>query len=98
MIRAGRQWYMSREYPKPWKTSHFHLATYYSSQAMAQVGGDAWNQVFPQMANILLQEQSADGAWQRLHGSERAFGPTYSTSLAILSLTPAYQLLPIYQR
>jgi hypothetical protein len=29
---------------------------------------------------------------------EAAYGQTYSTALAVLSLTPAYQLLPVYQR
>ena len=46
----------------------------------------------------LLAEQSPDGNWPPGGGIERAYGPSYSTSLAILSLTPAYQLLPIYQR
>jgi len=31
-------------------------------------------------------------------GSEAMFGNVYSSALAILSLTPPYQLLPIYQR
>jgi hypothetical protein len=70
----------------------------YSSQAMAQVGGDAWNQIFPQIAANLLAEQAAEGHWPSGGSSERAYGPSYSTSLAILSLTPAYQLLSIYQR
>jgi hypothetical protein len=26
------------------------------------------------------------------------FGSTYTTAVAVLALTPAYQLLPIYQR
>ena len=65
---------------------------------MAQVGGDTWNQVYPQIATNLIQEQDDDGSWKRARGAERNFGPVYATSFAILALTPPYQLLPIYQR
>ena len=97
-IVDGVRWFRSREYPRPWQDGYFYLATYYSSQAMAQVGGDTWNQIFPQIAANLLAEQSSDGSWPLGTGTERNFGSTYSTSLAVLALTPAYQLLPIYQR
>lgn len=108
LILGGRQeyvgvtqavrWLLSRPYPKPWQNNYFYLATYYTSQAMAQVGGDAWNQVFPQIAANLIEEQSESGAWPEGVSNELAYGKTYSTSLAVLALTPAYQLLPIYQR
>lgn len=97
-IQAGVVWFLARPYPKPWQEGYFYLSSYYSSQAMAQVGGDAWNLIFPQIAANLLAEQSKEGSWPPGGGTERTFGPCYSTSLAILSLTPAYQLLPIYQR
>jgi hypothetical protein len=82
----------------PFQAVNTVLFTYYSSQAIAQVGGETWNQVYPQLANTLMKEQARNGSWPRSTGSERAFGPTYSSSLAILALTPPYQLLPIYQR
>lgn len=97
-IPVGVQWMRSRPYPKAWQNNYFYLASYYSSQAMAQVGGDTWNHVFPQIARNLLSEQTEQGAWPLGSGNERHFGNTYTTSLAILALTPAYQLLPIYQR
>ena len=97
-IRDGVAWFQSHPYPKPWQEGYFYLSSYYSSQAMAQVGGDSWNQVFPQIAANLLAEQAPTGNWPAGGGTERAYGLSYSTSLAILSLTPAYQLLPIYQR
>lgn len=54
------------------------------------------------MAGILLKAQLPDGSWppeQALETSEVAvFGNGLSTSLAVLSLTPPYQLLPVYQR
>ncbi|MEM6980469.1 MAG: prenyltransferase/squalene oxidase repeat-containing protein [Planctomycetota bacterium] len=92
------RWFRSRNYPRPWENNYFYLASYYSSQAMAQFGGETWNQVFPQIAANLLSEQTDEGGWPPGTSNERQFGPCYSTSLAILALTPAYQLLPIYQR
>ncbi|MEZ6126194.1 MAG: prenyltransferase/squalene oxidase repeat-containing protein [Planctomycetaceae bacterium] len=92
------EWFRSRPYPRPWQDNYFYLASYYSAQAMAQVGGDTWNQIYPQIARNLIQEQTEEGHWPTGSGTERGFGTTYSTSLAVLALTPAYQLLPIYQR
>ncbi len=46
----------------------------------------------------MIEEQSDDGSWPLGTGHERNYTPAYTTSLAILALTPAYQLLPIYQR
>jgi hypothetical protein len=97
-VAAGVRWFRSRDYPRPWQEGYFYLATYYSSQAMAQVGGDAWNQVYPQIARNLIEEQVKDGSWPSGGGNERRFGSAYTTSLAVLALTPAYQLLPIFQR
>jgi hypothetical protein len=97
-VREGAVWFQSKPYPKPWQEGYFYLSSYYSSQAMAQVGGDSWNLIFPQIAANMLSEQTNDGNWPTGGGTERNFGPCYSTSLAVLSLTPAYQLLPIYQR
>ena len=98
MIRAGSAWFRSHDYPRPWQNGVFYLASYYSSQAIAQVGGDTWDQVYPQIARNMIEEQSDDGSWPLGTGHERNYSSTYTTSLAILALTPAYQLLPIYQR
>ncbi|MEO8494457.1 MAG: prenyltransferase/squalene oxidase repeat-containing protein [Planctomycetota bacterium] len=98
MIQAGTEWFQTRDYPRPWQNGFFYLASYYSSQAVAQVGGDTWNQIYPQIARNLIEEQSDDGSWPLGTGHERNYSSTYTTSLAILALTPAYQLLPIYQR
>lgn len=97
-LADGVRWFRSRDYPKPWQYNYFYLGSYYSSQAMAQVGGDTWNQIFPQIAGNLLEEQAEGGEWPLGTGRERDFGSTYTTSLAVLALTPALQLLPIYQR
>ncbi|MEM8666922.1 MAG: hypothetical protein AAGG48_05370 [Planctomycetota bacterium] len=97
-VETSVRWFRSRDYPLPWQNNYYYLSTYYSSQAMAQVGGDAWDQIFPQIAAGLLEEQTEAGGWPPGGANEKRFGPTYSTSLAVLALTPAYGLLPIYQR
>lgn len=97
-VEAAVRWFRSRDYPNPWQNHYYYLATYYSSQAMAQVGGETWEQIFPQIAASLLKEQTDAGSWPPGAATERRFGSTYSTSLSVLALTPAYGLLPIYQR
>jgi hypothetical protein len=97
-VASGIRWFRSRAYPRPWQDGYFYLATYYSSHAMSQVGGETWEQIFPQIAHNLLEEQRETGEWPTGSGVEAKLGSAYSTSLAILALTPAYQLLPIYQR
>ena len=76
----------------------FHYSAYYCSNAMAQLGGHYWRQTFPTLAKTLLENQSADGSWGSESGEDRMYGPAYPTALSVLTLTPAYQLLPIYQR
>ena len=80
----------------------FFYGAYYCSQAMAQLGGRYWEQFFPVLTEVLLSGQAADGSWppevDRGGDSEAIFGTVYSSSLAVLSLTPPYQLLPVYQR
>jgi len=72
-----------------------YYSLYYCSQTMAQLGGKYWAGYFPGLSDALLHLQQADGKW--LQGSDR-YGNAYSTALAVLALTPAYQILPIYQR
>jgi hypothetical protein len=86
----------------------FFYGAYYCSQAMVQLGGRYWEQFFPSLVDALLSGQTADGSWPPEvdrggngvggGGSEAMFGNVYSSALAVLSLTPPYQLLPVYQR
>ena len=77
----------------------FFYSTYYCSQAMAQLGGRHWKQFFPQLANVLLRSQQSSGEWPpEPYGGDRSYGNTYTTAMAVLSLTPPLQLLPVYQR
>jgi hypothetical protein len=81
------------------KRDRYHYGAYYASQAMFMVGGDEWKQFYPPLALTLVANQAPDGSWQRESAeNDRMFGNCYTTSLAILALTPPYQLLPIYQR
>jgi hypothetical protein len=77
----------------------YHYGAYYASQAMFMLGGEPWKQFYPQLAETLVDNQSNAGFWQPESAENDAmFGNCYTTSLAILALTPPYQLLPIYQR
>ncbi|MES2571541.1 MAG: prenyltransferase/squalene oxidase repeat-containing protein [Verrucomicrobiota bacterium] len=77
----------------------FFYGTYYCSQAMSQLGGRHWKNFFPTLANVLLRSQQQSGAWPaEPYGGDRIYGNTYTTALAVLSLTPPLQLLPVYQR
>ena len=86
-------------------------STYYCSQAAAQLGGRYWKGIYPPIAEVLVKNQEADGSFiapgsgfargGRGGGrgnNEAQYGEVYATAMAVLSLTPAYQLLPVYQR
>lgn len=80
-------------------TGPYHYGAYYCSQAMWQLGGEHWKQFFPPLAGTLLANQAENGSWDPENDNNGDyFGRTYTTSLAVLALTPANQLLPIYQR
>jgi len=77
----------------------FFYSAYYMSQAAAQLGGRYWEGIFPPLAAALLSAQSPDGSWPPEVGHrDMMFGNVYTSALAVLTLTPAFQLLPVYQR
>jgi len=78
-------------------SDRFFYSTYYCSQAAAQLGGRYWTGIFPPIAEVLLKGQQADGSFPA-EQKDYVVGNAYTTALAVLSLTPAYQLLPVYQR
>jgi hypothetical protein len=108
MARAAGDWLVAH----PFKAfgelvparDRFFYGAYYCSQAMVQLGGRYWEQFFPPLAEVLVNSQNTNGSWPpevggyAPTGGEAVFGSGYSTSLAVLSLTPPYQLLPVYQR
>jgi|SoiMethySBSTD1v2_1073268.scaffolds.fasta_scaffold402556_2 hypothetical protein len=72
-----------------------YYGCYYATQAAAQLGGQTWISTYRNVAAFLIPTQRSNGQWPLSDQPE--YGPVYSTSLAILSLTPHFQLLPIYQ-
>jgi hypothetical protein len=51
------------------------------------------------MVQAFLSVQEAGGAFPPEPKEDDApFGRSYTTAMAVLALTPAYQLLPVYQR
>ena len=100
---AAGDWLLAHPYRSfgetfgPW--DKFFYSTYYCSQAAAQLGGRYWEGIFPPMVSVLLGTQSSEGAWPaEPRMGDAIFGNEYSTAMAVLSLTPPYQLLPVYQR
>jgi hypothetical protein len=112
--QAAGDWLLAHPYEYYGQTigtgDRFLYSTYYCSQAAAQLGGRYWNGIYPPIALLLVKNQEADGSFigpgstygggrgfGRMNG-EFQFGQVYATAMAVLSLTPAYQLLPVYQR
>lgn len=77
---------------------HYHYGAYYCSQAMFQLGGEYWRRFFPPFMRLHVAGQQPDGSWPQEKNRDGEYGNTYTTAMMILSLTPPYQLLPIYQR
>ncbi len=75
----------------------FHYSVYYCTQAMYQRGGKDWEAFYPQIAQLLVENQLAEGAW-RPSTQERRYGKAYVTAMSVLALTPSYAMLPIHQR
>ncbi len=76
----------------------YYYGAYYCSQAMFQLGGKHWQEFYPGLLDTFASNQRGNGSWDREANQDGPLGFCYSTSFAILALTPPYQLLPIYQR
>ena len=51
------------------------------------------------MVDVFLKVQASDGSFPpEPRQGDAIFGNVYTTAMAVLALTPAYQLLPVYQR
>lgn len=101
MARAAGKWILQndfRAYNRGSGGDRYHYAAYYCSMAMFQLGEDYWRQFFPPFLRTMLAHQHQSGAWDREAEKDGMYGDSYTSALAILSLTPPYQLLPIYQR
>lgn len=71
---------------------------FYCSVGMFHMGGEYWNDFYPQLVKTLLKAQRADGSWMVQQGKDVQYGAAYMTALTIVALTPPYQMLPIFQR
>jgi len=80
----------------PW--DRFFYGAFYCSQAMFQLGGAYWSEFYPTLLHTIVGNQRPDGSWDSDNGNDTMFGNTYSSAMAILALTPPYQLLPVFQR
>ena len=103
IARAAGMWILDHPFDSYNKTvgvhDRYHYGAYYCSQAMYLLGGEYWRRFYPVLSKNLIDNQQNDGGWPHEAGhNDRQFGRCYSSSLAVLSLTPPYQLLPIYQR
>jgi hypothetical protein len=101
-LTAG-DWLLAHPYGKFGESfgefDRFYYSMFYCSQAAAQLGGHYWKGIYPPLAEAIITTQLPDGACPtEPNRGDVVFGQTYSTSLAVLALTPAYQLLPVYQR
>jgi hypothetical protein len=103
MALAAGDWLVAHPYRSIYESygdrDRFFYSTYYCSQAAAQLGGHYWKKIFPPMVDVFLSVQAANGSFPpepRVRDS--MFGNNYTTAIAVLALTPAYQLLPVYQR
>lgn len=80
------------------REDRYYYGAYYCSQAMFQLGGEHWQEFYPGLLQTFSENQLENGAFPREANQDEHLGFCYSTSFAILALTPPYQLLPIYQR
>ena len=76
----------------------FFYGAFYCSQAMFQIGGKEWEEFYAILLDTMAENQRSDGSWDLEANQDQYLGYAYTTSLAVLSLTPPFQLLPIYQR
>lgn len=78
--------------------------SYYATQIMHHMEGDAWQAWNTKMKDMLLKSQATDGheagSWFKgvdgSHGAHKA-GRLYCTSLATMMLEVYYRHLPIYR-
>ncbi len=77
-----------------------YYATYYSTQAAFQAGGATWKTVWQStwdgLRDVRVHSRD-DGGWLPSTSGEEP-GRVYATSMALLTLTVPYRLLPVYQR
>jgi hypothetical protein len=94
---AAGDWILANM-PAGFGGANFYYGMYYGTQGMFQLGGKHWAAWAPVMYELLIRNQQADGSWPAGAAAEAVGGPSYSTAMALLSLSVSYRQLPIYQR
>lgn len=99
--RRSARWLMNHPYHRVVNSSNnedrFFYGAYYCSLASLQIGNECWEKVYGPLSATLIDYQQRDGSWP-VEAYDAMFGNSYSTAMAVLALSPPYQLLPIYQR
>jgi hypothetical protein len=86
------------EHPVVDTTPEPYYGIYYTTQAAFQAGDPTWTWLWKITQSRLLPVQNKqDGGWPQSPSGQEP-GRIYSTSMALLSLSVPYRLLPIYQR
>lgn len=75
-----------------------YYTCYHCSQAASQAGGEVRQKTLKEITRYLLERQTEGGNWPKAKAGSVTTGPAYTTAMAILALTPSYQILPIYQQ
>jgi hypothetical protein len=75
-----------------------YYCMYYAAQAAFQAGDPVWKAVTKITNEKLLSTQKPDGGWPDASGESAGAGRLYTTSMALLTLSVSYSLLPVYQR
>jgi hypothetical protein len=77
----------------------YHYSAFYCSQAMGLLGGQEFRDFYPGLLHVLALNQHTDGSWEaESFAGDSEYGEVYSTALAILALSPPYEMLRTYQR
>ena len=78
----------------------YHYSAFMCTQAAYQLGDKYWNKFHPTVFRTLVSNQQDNGSWpiELTNHGDGVFGSTYTTALAVLTLSAPNQLLPIYQR
>jgi hypothetical protein len=94
-LRAAIRFLM--DHPPEEQTIFPYYTMYYTTQAAYQAGDEAWRSIWQANRDQLLSLQTPDGSWPQSHSGEEP-GKIYATSMAVLTLSVPYRLLPVYQK
>ncbi len=74
------------------RQTHFFYGHYYAVQAMWHAGGSRWQNWYPAIRDVLIEQQLSDGHWVDSICQE------YGTAMACIILQMPNNYLPIFQR